>query len=127
MSRPKWLSWDKPWVPVATFAIGGVVATVIIVPTYSNITGSTNNSISCSYFWQFQANPVNTMLVQAALSYDPGTDYSSRYLAEWLTTLKQQVDSPQTTTLDLQNDSRDNTSAAINSICLQLGFNPPWG
>jgi hypothetical protein len=109
-------------VSLATFAFGAVLG--IFVLSGSN-TGSPNNALACSYFWQFEAAPTIPALVQAAASRNPGTDSSSHFLGEWLNTLEQQVNSVQTNPTEVQSYSKNGTAVGISSICDQLGFSPP--
>lgn len=128
----RWPSWLPSWLTprrvcgiliclVAAAAAGAVTGVYVID---SDATGSPNDAIACSYFWQFEADPGFPALVHAALANNPGTNSGSHFLGEWLNTLWQQVDSQQTLA-SRQTYSDEGTAVAINSICQQLGFNPP--
>jgi hypothetical protein len=101
----------------------GLLIGVFVINNSTN--GSPNDSLACSYFWQFEAAPNIPTLAQDAFDSHPGTGSGSHYLNQWLYTLDQQVSSSPITMADLQNDSRDGTALGIGAICQQLGFTSP--
>lgn len=107
---------------LAAFAVGIVIGVFVLG---SNDTGSPNNALACSYFWQFEAAPNIPALVQIAMNRNPGTDSGSHFLGEWLYTLEQQVSSARTSPAELQSDSQNSTALGVSSICQELGFNSP--
>jgi hypothetical protein len=126
-------SGPRPWqlwlvvaavASLATFAIGIVIGVFVISSSNS---GSPDDALACSYFWQFEAAPNIPMLAQLAKSSSPGRGPGSDFLGQWLDTFYQQVNSQPITATQLLSDSKNGTALGISSICQQLGYSPPGG